>query len=83
VITQQQYRMGMFAVSAAVIMALSAAPGRAATATDTAFVGEKWLLTGTTLQQQPGAPLPSHLHPLRRGADGVLRETQTSTTVSK
>jgi kynurenine formamidase len=30
---------------------------------------------GTTIDQQPGAPLPTHSHPLRRGADGVLRET--------
>ena len=29
---------------------------------------------GTTLEQQPGAPLPTHEHALRRGADGVLRE---------
>jgi kynurenine formamidase len=31
---------------------------------------------GATLEQQPGAPLPTHLHVLRRGVDGVLRETQ-------
>ena len=30
---------------------------------------------GVTLQQQPGAPLPTHVHPLRRGSDGVLRES--------
>ena len=30
---------------------------------------------GVTIDQQPGAPLPTHTHPLRRGADGVLRET--------
>jgi kynurenine formamidase len=30
---------------------------------------------GMTLQQQSGAPLPTHARPLRRGADGVLRET--------
>jgi kynurenine formamidase len=29
---------------------------------------------GTTIEQQSGAPLPTHSHPLRRGADGVLRE---------
>ena len=31
---------------------------------------------GMTLEQQSGAPLPTHIHPLRRGADGVLRETK-------
>jgi kynurenine formamidase len=31
---------------------------------------------GVTIDRQPGAPLPTHLHPLRRGADGVLRETR-------
>ncbi|HWG69107.1 MAG TPA: cyclase family protein [Steroidobacteraceae bacterium] len=30
---------------------------------------------GTTIDQQSGAPLPTHDRPLRRGADGVLRET--------
>jgi len=30
---------------------------------------------GVTLEQQPGAPLPTHTHALRRGADGVMRET--------
>jgi kynurenine formamidase len=30
---------------------------------------------GVTIDQQSGAPLPTHNHPLRRGADGVLRET--------
>lgn len=30
---------------------------------------------GTTLEQQPGAPLPTHARPLRRGPDGVLRES--------
>jgi kynurenine formamidase len=30
---------------------------------------------GVTIDQQSGAPLPTHGHPLRRGADGVLRET--------
>jgi kynurenine formamidase len=30
---------------------------------------------GVTLDQQSGAPLPTHLHALRRGPDGVLRET--------
>jgi kynurenine formamidase len=29
---------------------------------------------GATLQSQSGAPLPTHARPLRRGADGVLRE---------
>jgi kynurenine formamidase len=29
---------------------------------------------GVTIDQQSGAPLPTHKHPLRRGADGVLRE---------
>ncbi len=33
---------------------------------------------GVTIEQQPGAPLPTHVHPLRRGADGVLRETSMS-----
>jgi kynurenine formamidase len=31
---------------------------------------------GTTIEDQPGAPLPTHAHTLRRGADGVLREAQ-------
>jgi kynurenine formamidase len=30
---------------------------------------------GTTIDQQSGAPLPTHQHPLKRGLDGVLRET--------
>lgn len=30
---------------------------------------------GTTLEQEPGAPLPTHARPLRRGPDGVLRES--------
>jgi kynurenine formamidase len=30
---------------------------------------------GVTIAQEPGAPLPTHEHALRRGADGVLRET--------
>lgn len=29
---------------------------------------------GTTIDEQPGAPLPTHTHPLRRGRNGVLRE---------
>ena len=29
---------------------------------------------GTTLEEQSGAPLPTHAGPLRRGPDGVLRE---------
>ncbi|HMH88708.1 MAG TPA: cyclase family protein [Steroidobacteraceae bacterium] len=29
---------------------------------------------GTTIEDKPGAPLPTHAHALRRGADGVLRE---------
>lgn len=31
---------------------------------------------GVTIDQQSGAPLPTHLHALRRGSDGVLRETR-------
>jgi kynurenine formamidase len=31
---------------------------------------------GVTIEQQSGAPLPTHRNPLRRGADGVLRETR-------
>jgi kynurenine formamidase len=31
---------------------------------------------GVTIDQQSGAPLPTHPHALRRGADGVLRETR-------
>jgi hypothetical protein len=30
---------------------------------------------GETIAAQPGAPLPAHAHLLRRGPDGVLRET--------
>jgi kynurenine formamidase len=30
---------------------------------------------GVTLDQQPGAPLPTHAKPLKRGRDGVLRES--------
>jgi kynurenine formamidase len=30
---------------------------------------------GITIDEQPGAPLPKHTHPLRRGRDGVLRES--------
>jgi hypothetical protein len=30
---------------------------------------------GVTIEDQSGAPLPTHAHALRRGADGVLRET--------
>jgi kynurenine formamidase len=30
---------------------------------------------GMTIEEQSGSPLPIHAHPLRRGADGVLRET--------
>lgn len=29
---------------------------------------------GVTTQDEPGAPLPTHAHALRRGADGVMRE---------
>src|SRR5258708_1756392 len=29
---------------------------------------------GVTIEAKPGAPLPTHAHALRRGADGVLRE---------
>jgi kynurenine formamidase len=32
---------------------------------------------GTTIDEQPGAPLPTHLRALRRGTDGVLRESAT------
>jgi kynurenine formamidase len=30
---------------------------------------------GVSLEQQPGAPLPRHARPLKRGSDGVLRES--------
>ncbi|HEX3913749.1 MAG TPA: cyclase family protein [Steroidobacteraceae bacterium] len=30
---------------------------------------------GMTIEHEPGAPLPTHARALRRGADGVLRET--------
>ena len=30
---------------------------------------------GVTIEDAPGAPLPTHAHALRRGADGVMRET--------
>ena len=30
---------------------------------------------GTTIDEQPGAPLPAHSQPLLRGPDGVLRES--------
>jgi kynurenine formamidase len=30
---------------------------------------------GMTIEQQSGAPLPTHAHALQRGADGVLRDT--------
>lgn len=30
---------------------------------------------GATIDEQPGAPLPTHVRPLRRGPDGVLRES--------
>jgi kynurenine formamidase len=30
---------------------------------------------GVTIEEKPGAPLPTHAHALRRGVDGVLRET--------
>jgi hypothetical protein len=29
---------------------------------------------GVTIDEQSGAPLPTHVHALRRSADGVLRE---------
>lgn len=32
---------------------------------------------GATIDEQPGAPLPRHQRPLRRGGDGVLREAAT------
>ncbi len=31
---------------------------------------------GMSIDKQPGAPLPTHQHPLRRGVDGVLRESK-------
>jgi kynurenine formamidase len=40
-----------------------------------AIAPANWPL-GMTIAQQSGAPLPTHVHPLRRGADGVLRESQ-------
>jgi kynurenine formamidase len=40
-----------------------------------AIAPASWPL-GMTIEQQSGAPLPTHAHPLRRGADGVLRETR-------
>lgn len=30
---------------------------------------------GTTIEEEPGAPLPGRMRPLRRGSDGVLRES--------
>jgi kynurenine formamidase len=38
-----------------------------------AIAPANWPL-GVTIDQQPGAPLPTHVHPLRRGTDGVMRE---------
>ncbi len=32
---------------------------------------------GVTMEEQPGAPLPTHVHPLRRGPNGVLQESPT------
>ncbi|HUA26730.1 MAG TPA: cyclase family protein [Steroidobacteraceae bacterium] len=32
---------------------------------------------GTSIAEQSGAPLPTHIRPLRRGPDGVLRESPT------
>jgi kynurenine formamidase len=40
-----------------------------------AIAPASWPL-GMTIQQQPGAPLPTHARPLTRSADGVLRETK-------
>jgi kynurenine formamidase len=40
-----------------------------------AIAPASWPL-GVTIEQQSGAPLPTHVHPLRRGADGVLREAR-------
>jgi kynurenine formamidase len=40
-----------------------------------AIAPASWHL-GMTLEQQSGAPLPTHVRPLRRGADGVLSESQ-------
>ena len=36
---------------------------------------------GTTIDEQPGAPLPTHLRALRRGPDGVLRESSTDVAI--
>lgn len=32
---------------------------------------------GITIDQQPGAPLPTHAHPLRRAPDGILQESRS------
>jgi kynurenine formamidase len=40
-----------------------------------AIAPASWPL-GTTIAQQSGSPLPTHAHPLRRSADGVLREAR-------
>jgi kynurenine formamidase len=40
-----------------------------------AIAPASWPL-GVTIDEQSGAPLPTHIHPLRRGADGVLRESR-------
>lgn len=39
-----------------------------------AIAPQSWRF-GTTIDEQSGAPLPTHVRSLRRGADGVLRET--------
>jgi kynurenine formamidase len=40
-----------------------------------AIAPASWPL-GVSIEQQSGAPLPTHVQPLRRGADGVLREAR-------
>jgi kynurenine formamidase len=40
-----------------------------------AIAPESWH-HGVSIEQQSGAPLPTHVQPLRRGADGVLRESK-------
>lgn len=34
---------------------------------------------GVSIDDMPGAPLPRQAHPLRRGADGVMRPTEGAT----
>lgn len=40
-----------------------------------AIAPAKWL-HGVTIADESGAPLPTHVHPLRRGVDGVMREAK-------